>query len=318
MKSVNTTYSKFILFLYFKMIIFQLLFIYSCINFILKRSENTNFVRPNGIFTLINVKPSLTMILVFKLLQDFITLLMDKITLAFLLIIGGIERNPGPTNSPCKRCLLPACDHLIDCSNCSKTYDVDDIDIPLFIYHYLFESKGKFFYICMRCCDAREEEELIEKYFDCQILQNPTENVSILIQSDNSKIQPNQNTGNLITSKSSCLKINTNNYSKPTNLMSLKLRPPPIQILKKWLTPQFDPSNYWQSTVPIGKPRQSTLRHDAVPFFPKTNVIASKSIQQCPSVQSEFSRPIFNRTFNAADDIRVVVRNKRRVGNIFC
>ena len=105
----------------------------------------------------------------------------------------------------CKRCLLPQEAHTLECTLCYQIFNVNQINLPLFTYHYIFVAKGLFTFIFENCCDAVKEKQIFTKYIQ-----------SITDQDDSN--QPNNQT--------------PQNYAPP--LLSLSLRPLPSFLLHKW------------------------------------------------------------------------------------
>ena len=194
------------------MIYLKLTIILSLIIFLNKRSENTTLVEPS---LLLSHRPCLT-----DWFHCFISpriFYLHWITLQIiksLLNIGGVETNPGPAQMTnlhddsrnCKRCLLPSDAHTLECTLFYQIFNVNQINLPLFTYHYIFEAKGLFTFICENCCDAGKEQQILTKYTQ-----------SITDQDDPSNQPYNQT---------------PHNYAPP--LLSLSLRPPPSFLLHKW------------------------------------------------------------------------------------
>lgn len=240
------------------MAIGTILFILILINYFNKRCENTSMIRPKRILPKINYStwPHLLHILA-SILKH-----LSRDLIYLLLMIGGIELNPGPSNMDknylCKTCLLTANLHMIECSTCSKDYDILEIHLPIFTYHYLIAAKGKFTYICKHCCDSYEEELIVSKYSlentaGSQIDTTLANNTSHFLNKTLKTCEPHKTSDNtaassptsIITRKRHLHRIHTGTYEKNpdhvlpaaktvTPLLSLTLKPPPISILRKW------------------------------------------------------------------------------------
>ena len=245
--------------------LFSLLFIFALVNWLIKRSENCMSVE----ITLRSSKKHTTY-LSNKLPQMFFRNWTAHVVIAILLLISGIEENPGPQqlDDICKTCLLPASNHLIDCSICSRDYSVTDINLPLFCYHYIYQSKGKFTFICQLCCDSYKEMTIVNKYLntepDPEITQrqSPSSNQFNKVHETNSAYDevttlasttvnlepptgPNDNGSdvtihpvngiidNLLTHKITD-KLKRPSIATIVPLTSLRLKPPNSRILLKW------------------------------------------------------------------------------------
>ena len=212
--------------------IHHLIFIIYCIKFLLKRSEETIIAKPKRtLYPCFNQNP-----ITWKCFSSYFSLfqlLVTRQTLAYLLSIGNVERNPGPENPQvCKRCLLPASCHLCECSVCFRDFSVTDIDLPLFAYHYTYKIKGRFIFICSNCSDAYVEQESLSKIEqDCsekavseQAIVNDHSNPQRRSPETNNKWQQTQSRHN---KNYCCYNI--------TPLMSLTLIPPRAKIFLKWI-----------------------------------------------------------------------------------
>ena len=85
--------------------------------------------------------------------------------------------------------------------------------MPLFTYHFLYEAKGTFTYICPQCCDSYHERNFLSKW---------EPNTSL---SDNYRTRDVQ--------KASVLPLTDKNKHVP-KLLDMTIKPPPFSILHKW------------------------------------------------------------------------------------
>ena len=192
--------------------ILTILIIYGGISFFTKRSEETFRHQPKRTFTH-KTKPyncNFLNVSVYTILVSIIPLQ----TLIKLLIIGGVELNPGPENNTCcKSCLFPASAHLIECSTCTRDFSINDIDLPLFTYHYIYRTKGTFIFICENCSNSYEEEKIVKKYSD--ITRTPlTEARTKTIDTKRSQLERLRSIANSV-SPSSSVKERTNSPIYP-------------------------------------------------------------------------------------------------------
>ena len=185
----------------------NILFILCCINFLITLSEDTSISRP--ICTLI-----LSSILKWRMVFFARTLILIssrllRQLLATLLNIGGIEKNPGPPAIEfCPSCfsICPSPDSL-ECSICFRLYYlhcISNLSTCSNSIKDLLNIRGKFIFICEKCCTQSDEI-------------NMTHNMS--------------NFATILPESVNPVKDEKNDI-KP--LLNLTLRPPPINILRKW------------------------------------------------------------------------------------
>ena len=153
---MNITFSIFI----------RVIFVIDCIKFFSLRTEETYHFRPKRsldhteTFKLGTIKRPISLLSLH--LPQFLLALQS---LTLILLIGGIEKNPGPfMNVTCSYCeqIRPTSD-LVECTSCFRCYHpqcISTLSTCSSSIKDLLSVRGRFMYVCAFCCDKNDKTDL--------------------------------------------------------------------------------------------------------------------------------------------------------------